>query len=101
MRMLGRLFLAGVAAVLALPIGAGAAAADSRGEVEAYLSTVAGELDEPGLYVDPQVLADGRLTPAQVRRLSTRVAHGAGPLRVWVLPLARLQADGRTGAGCA
>ncbi|MCB0905983.1 MAG: hypothetical protein KDB63_02560 [Nocardioidaceae bacterium] len=101
--MLGRLFLAGVAAVLALPIGAGAAAADSRGEVEAYLSTVAGELDEPGLYVDPQVLADGRLTPAQVRRLSTRVAHGAGPLRVWVLPLARLQADGRgaTAAGLA
>ncbi|MFT3874548.1 MAG: hypothetical protein QM714_18190 [Nocardioides sp.] len=92
-------------ALVTLTAGAGRAqaapvATAKQDEVDAYLAKIAAELSEPGLYVDPQVIAEGRLKHGQVKRLAAQVKRKKdAPLRIWVLPLAPLQADPDEGYG--
>lgn len=105
MTMVRRVALLIAFAFLALTASSGSAealpqASAAQDEVEAYLAEIAEKLPEPGLYVDPQVITDGRLKPGQVRRLAAHVkTKEQAPLRIWVLPLAPLQADRDEGYG--
>ncbi len=64
-----------------------------RTAVDAYLDEVARATAAPGVFVDPIVLEEGKLTDAQVSQLDEIAAGKPGPLHLMVLPVAKLQVD--------
>ncbi len=87
-RFVALLILAGAALLLAPP----ASAAD-RDSVDAYLRQVARQVQEPGVYVDPVVLRQGKLTSAQVDAIRAQATHQSSSLHILVLPASRLTVD--------
>jgi hypothetical protein len=59
----------------------------------AHLDRVATQLAQPGLYVDPEVVASGRLDAAEVAEIDEAAAGADGPVRIAVLPAEKLYAD--------
>ena len=87
-RFTALLVLAGAALLLAPP----ASAAD-RDSVDAYLRQVARQVEEPGVYVDPLVVRQGKLTPAQVDAIRAQALRQSSSLHILVLPASRLTVD--------
>jgi hypothetical protein len=69
--------------------------ASDTSRADAYLDALAVELAQPGLYVDPAVLADGDLDADEAARLDGIAARTDGPVRVAVIPADAV----RTGEG--
>ena len=84
-RFIALLVLAGAALLLAPP----ASAAD-RDSVDAYLRHVARKVEEPGVYVDPLVVRQGKLTSAQVDAIRAQARRQSSSLHILVLPASRL-----------
>lgn len=100
----GRLALVAAASTVGVLLAAAPATADgSRADVNRYLADVADAAAKPGVYVDPAVLEEGKLTSKQVSGLDRKAADVAGPVRVMVLPVAKLTVDrgGKTSADLA
>ncbi len=53
------------------------------GRADAYFDSVATQLADPGVYVDPEVT---EISPAEAERLDALAARTAGPVRVLVVP---------------
>ena len=67
---------------------------------DAYLNGLAVKLAQPGLWVDPAVLAGGELTADEASRLDAVAADTAGPVRVAVIPAdAVREGDGSSAGG--
>jgi hypothetical protein len=62
--------------------------------VDAYLAQVARQVQRPGVYVDPEVYRDGRLTPAQADGIRELAGKQPSQLHVWVIPASRISVDG-------
>ncbi|WP_067433984.1 hypothetical protein [Nocardioides jensenii] len=59
---------------------------------DAYLDQVAIELAQPGLYVDPEV-SESDFSRAEAARLGELAAKADGPVRIAVIPVARIRPD--------
>lgn len=64
-----------------------------RGRADSYLDGLAVRLAQPGVYVDPSVVDDGRLSEDEVTRLDELAARTPGPVRVAVVPADALRGD--------
>ena len=60
--------------------------ADDTTRADAYLDRLAVHLAQPGLYVDPAVVARGQLDEDDAARLDAVASRTAGPVRVAVIP---------------
>jgi hypothetical protein len=87
-RFVALLLLAGAALLLA----PSASAAD-RDSVDAYLRQVARRVQEPGVYVDPLVVRQGKLTTAQIDAIRAQARRQSSSLHILVLPASRLTVD--------
>ncbi len=88
--------LLGAFALTCLPVVATAAPASADGtrrDVDRYLDSVADTVRAPGVFVDPAVLDDGKLTSDDVATLERRAAQAPGPVRLLVLPVEELRVD--------
>ena len=61
-----------------------------------YLDEVAVQLAQPGLFVDPEVVASGRLSTSDIRAVGEAAARQVGPVRIAVLPAGKLMQDDAT-----
>lgn len=59
----------------------------------AYLDQLAVELAQPGVHVDPEVIADLALTADEAAELDRIAAESPGPVRVAVVPARKLMFD--------
>ncbi len=87
-RFVALLVLTAAGLLLAPP----ASAAD-RDTVDAYLRHVARRVRQPGVYVDPLVVRQGKLTTSDVDAIRARARRQSSTLRILVLPASRLTVD--------
>ena len=87
-RFVATLLLAGSALLLTPPASAG-----DRDTVDAYLRHAARQVEQPGVYVDPLVLRQGKLTAAQVDTIRSQARLQDSSLHILVLPASRLTVD--------
>lgn len=79
-RLLGAFALVAVWMLPAVP-------AHAATDPDVYMNTVAGNLGDPGVWVDPDV---GELTPAEVADLDAAAKSAAAPIRIAVIPAAKI-----------
>ena len=79
-RLLGAIALVAAAVLPAAP-------AHAAEDPDAYMNTVAGQLGEPGVWVDPDV--DG-LTASEAAELDRAAKAAGAPMRIAVIPAARI-----------
>ena len=60
---------------------------------DAYFTRAARELAQPGVYVDPEVIAEGRMTRFEAEELDRLAADTPGPVRVLVVPADALREE--------
>ena len=72
-----------ILAIWALP----AAPAHAASDPEAYMSTVAGNLGDPGVWVDPAVT---ELDATEIAELDAAAKSAAAPIRIAVIPAAKI-----------
>ena len=88
-RWVALLVLAAAAALLLAP----PASAADRDTVDAYLRQVSRQVERPGVYVDPLVVRQGKLTPAQIDAIRALARRQSSSLHILVLPASRLTVD--------
>ena len=79
-RLLGAFALVAVWVLPALP-------AHAATDPDVYMNTVAGNLGDPGVWVDPDVK---ELTPAETAELDAAAKSAAAPIRIAVIPAAKI-----------
>ena len=79
-RLVGSFALVAVWVLPALP-------AHAATDPDVYMNTVAGNLGDPGVWVDPDVK---ELTPAEVAELDAAAKSAAAPIRIAVIPAAKI-----------
>ncbi|WP_405069157.1 hypothetical protein OG558_04940 [Kribbella sp. NBC_01510] len=79
-RLLGALALVAASMLPGVP-------AHAATDPDVYLNAVAGNLGDPGVWVDPDVK---KLTPAEVAELDAAAKSAAAPIRIAVIPAAKI-----------
>ncbi|MGY4765601.1 hypothetical protein ACXC9Q_01630 [Kribbella sp. CWNU-51] len=79
-RLLGALALVAASMLPGIP-------AHAATDPDVYLNAVAGNLGDPGVWVDPDV---EELTPAEVAELDAAAKSAAAPIRIAVIPAAKI-----------
>ncbi|MDT0202558.1 hypothetical protein [Nocardioides sp. AE5] len=64
-----------------------------KGQARAYLSSVAEEVARPGVWVDPVVIEDRKLSQAEVEQLDAAARAADGPMRIAVIDKAKILDD--------
>src|SRR4051794_20797342 len=69
------------------------ASATDRDSVDAYLREVASQVRQPGVYVDPLVVRQGKLTGSEIDAIRARALRQTSTLHILVLPASKLAVD--------
>lgn len=74
-------------------VSASSASYADTARADAYFDRAARELAQPGVYVDPEVVAEGRITRFEADELDRLAADTPGPVRVLVVPADALREE--------